>query len=170
MFATGDSRCPDALFKSYLAKRPEDLKLSGPFYLACIGNPTKTDVWYKKSRMGKNAISRIMATMKENSPLQEMCPDKRLSNHSVRKTVVKRLKASGVPKSEIIVITGHRQEQSVDMTPGTKKNSVNYLTSLMAKNPSSTRQPAEFLLSRLFSQVQRLAVAMYIISAIVMWW
>ena len=107
--------------------------------------------------------------MKENSPLQEMCPDKRLSNHSVRKTVVKRLKASGVPKSEIIVITGHRQEQSVDMTPGTKKSSVNYLTSLMAKNPSSTRQPAEFLLSRLFSQVQRLAVAMYIISAIVMW-
>jgi len=114
MFATGDSRCPVALFKSYLAKRPEDLKLSGPFYLACIDNPTKTDVWYKKSRMGKNAISRIMATMKENSPLQEMCPDKRLSNHSVRKTVVRKLKASGVPKSEIITITGHRQEQSVE--------------------------------------------------------
>ena len=114
MFATGDSRCPVALFKSYLAKRPEDVKLSGPFYLACIGNPTKTDVWYKKSRMGKNAISRIMATMKENSPLQEMCPDKRLSNHSVRKTVVRKLKASGVPKSEIITITGHRQEQSVE--------------------------------------------------------
>lgn len=96
MFATGDSRCPVALFKSYLAKRPEDLKLFGPFYLACIDNPTKTDVWYKKSRMGKNAISRIMATTKENSPLQEMCP------------------ASGVPKSEIITITGHRQEQSVE--------------------------------------------------------
>ena len=77
MFATGDSGCPVALFKSYLAKRPEDLKLSGPFYLACIDNPTKTDVWYKKSQMGKNAISRIMATMKENSPLQEMCPDKK---------------------------------------------------------------------------------------------
>ena len=113
MFATGDSRCP-ALFKSYLAKRPEDLKLSGPFYLACIDNPTKTDVWYKKSRMGTNAISRIMATMKENSPLQEMCPDKRLSNYSVRKTVVRKLKASGVPKSEIITITGHQQEQSVE--------------------------------------------------------
>ena len=41
VFATGDSRCPFALFKSYLAKRPEDLKLSGPFYLACIDNPPK---------------------------------------------------------------------------------------------------------------------------------
>ena len=114
MFPTGDSRCPVALFKSYLAKRPEDLKLSGPFYLAYIDNPTKTDVWYKKNRMGKNTISRIMANMKENSPLKEMCPGKRLSNHSVRKTVVRKLKASGVPKSEIITITGHRQEQSVE--------------------------------------------------------
>lgn len=32
------------LFKSYLPKRPEDLKLSGPFYLTCIDNPTTTDV------------------------------------------------------------------------------------------------------------------------------
>ena len=53
MFATGESRCPVALFKSYLSKRPEDLKLSGPFYLACIDNPTKTDVWYKKAEWVK---------------------------------------------------------------------------------------------------------------------
>ncbi|KAL9975105.1 hypothetical protein ACROYT_G012221 [Oculina patagonica] len=83
MFATGDARCPVALFKHYLSKRPEDVKLSGPFYLACIDSPTKTEVWYKKSRM-------------------------------VRKTVVRKLKAKGVPKSDIITITGHRQEQSVE--------------------------------------------------------
>ena len=55
-----------------------------------------------------------MKGMKENSPLQEICPEKRLSNHSVRKTAVRKLKAKGVPKSEIITITGHRQEQSVE--------------------------------------------------------
>ena len=82
MFATGESRCPVALFKSYLSKRPEDLKLSGPFYLACIENPTTTDVFYKKSRMGENTISKFMKSMKENSPLQDICPEKRLSNHS----------------------------------------------------------------------------------------
>ena len=114
MFATGESRCPVALFKNYLFKRPEDLKLSGLFYLACIDNPTTTDVWYKKGRMGKNTISKILKCMKENSPLQDMCPEKRLSNHLVRKTVVRKLKAKGVPKSEIITITGHRQEQSVE--------------------------------------------------------
>ena len=115
MFATGESRCPVPIFKSYLSKSPEDLKLSGPFYLACIDNPTKTDViWYKKSRTGKNTISKVIKSMKENSPSQEMCPDKRLSDHSVRKTVVRKLKAKGVPKSEIITIIGQRQEQSVE--------------------------------------------------------
>ena len=114
MFATGESRCPVALFKNNLSNRPEGLKLSGAFYLACIDNPTTTDLWYKKNRMGKNTISKIMKCMKENSPLQDMCPEKRLSNHSVRKTVVRKLKAKGVPKSEIITITGHRQEQSVE--------------------------------------------------------
>ena len=66
MFATGESHCPVALFKSYLSKRPEGLKLSGPFYLACIDKPTTTDVWYKKCRMGKNTISKIMKRMKES--------------------------------------------------------------------------------------------------------
>ena len=56
---TGESRCPVALFKNDLFKRLEDLKLSGPFYLACIDNPITTDVWYKKSRMGKNTISSV---------------------------------------------------------------------------------------------------------------
>ena len=74
-----------------------------------VRNPT-TDVWYKKSRMGKNTISKIMKSMKENSPLHDMYPEKRLSNHSVRKTVVRKLKA----KAEIIALTGHRQEQSVE--------------------------------------------------------
>jgi len=50
----------------------------------------------------------------EYSPLQDMCPEKRLSSHSVRKTVVRKLKAKGVPKSEIITITGHRSEERVE--------------------------------------------------------
>ena len=114
MFATGESRCPLALFKSYLPKRPEDLKLSGPLYLACIDNPTTTDVWYKKSRMGKNTSSKIMKSMKENAPLQHMCPEERFSNHSVRKMVLRKLKAKGVQNSEIVTLTGHRQKQSVE--------------------------------------------------------
>ena len=94
---TVDSQCPVPLFKSYLAKKREHLKLSGPFYLAFITNPNKTDGWYKKSRLGKNTISTIMANMKENLPLKEMYPYKRLAVHSNWKTVLRTLKAHRVP-------------------------------------------------------------------------
>ena len=42
-----------------------------------------------------------MKTMKQNSPLKDVCPDKELTNHSARKTVVMKLKSSGIPKCEI---------------------------------------------------------------------
>ena len=52
--------------------------------------------------------------MKENSPLKDICPDKKMTNHSARKTVVKKLKSSGVPKCEIKNITGHTSTQGLD--------------------------------------------------------
>ena len=36
MFATGDPRCPVQFFKTNLAHRPEEMRNSGPFYLAII--------------------------------------------------------------------------------------------------------------------------------------
>ena len=39
--------------------------------------------------------------MKENSPLTDVSPDKKLTNHSARKTVVKKLKSFGIPKCEM---------------------------------------------------------------------
>ena len=73
------------------------MKTTGPFYLSVTDNPT-SNVWYKKTPMGKNTINNIIKTMKENSPLNDMIPDKKLTNHSERKTVVKKLKSCGVPK------------------------------------------------------------------------
>ena len=108
MFASGnDTRCPVALFKKYIERRPTEMKTTGPFYLSVIDNPT-SNVWYKKTPMGKNTINNIMKTMKENSPLNDMIPDKKLTNHSARKTVVKKLKSCGVPKCEIKNITRHK--------------------------------------------------------------
>ena len=52
--------------------------------------------------------------MKENSPLKDLCPEKNLTNHSARKTVVKKLKSSGIPKCEITNITGHASANGLD--------------------------------------------------------
>ena len=71
-------------------------------------------MWYKKTPIGKNTINNIMKTMKKNSPLRVTCPDKRLTNHSARKTVVKKLKSPGIPKCELKNITGHSSKQGLD--------------------------------------------------------
>ena len=92
-----EERCPVMLFKVYLEKRPEEMKTTGPFYLSVIDKPV-SNVWFKKTPMGKNTIDSIMKKMKLNSPLIDLCPEKRITNHSARKTVVKKLKSSGIPK------------------------------------------------------------------------
>ena len=74
MFATVKKRCPVALLKKYLGKRPAELKTTGPVYLGVIDKP-QTSVWYEKMPMGKNTINNILKTMKENSPLKDVCPD-----------------------------------------------------------------------------------------------
>lgn len=92
----GEKRCLVVLFKQYLEERPEEMKKTGPFYLAVIDKPQTSAVWYKKTPMGKNTINNIMEAMKEESPLKDVCPEKKLTSHIARKTVDKKLKSSGI--------------------------------------------------------------------------
>ena len=112
MFATGEMRCPVNLFKLYVTRRPEDLHENGPFYLAIIDNPVG-NIWYKKSRLGINTINNMMKCMANSMPSLANS-NKHLSNHTVRSTVIKKLKKSCIPKSEIIGITGHSRESGLD--------------------------------------------------------
>ena len=89
------------------------MKESGPFYLTVIDKPVSS-VWYKKSPMGKNTINTIMKNMKENLPLKDLCSKKNLTSNRARKTVVKKLKSSGIPRCEIKNITGHAPAQGLD--------------------------------------------------------
>jgi len=82
------------------------MKKSSLFYLTVIDKPI-SNVWYKKTPMGKNTINTIMKNMKKNSPLKDLCPGKHLTKHSAQKTVVKKLKSSCIPQCEIKHITGH---------------------------------------------------------------
>ena len=142
MFATGKKRCPVAILKKYLDKRPAELKTTGPVYLSVIDKP-QTSVWYKKMPMGKNTINNIMKTMKENSPLKDVCPDKKLTNHSARKTVVKKLKSSGIPKCEIKNITGHSSEQGLDDYDSGDENEQRIMSNIIdnATNARPALQP-----------------------------
>ena len=59
-----------------------------------------------------NSINSMMKDLISNSTLQNN--GKHLENHSVRKTLVKKLKQQQFPKSEVIRITGHNREVGLD--------------------------------------------------------
>ena len=100
MYATNDpSRCPVTCFELYKFKRPGDLKNKGPLFLTPIVNPLDDNVWYKHMRLGVNTLNNMMKSIIKNSSLSSC--GKKLTNHSARKTVVKKLKSAGIQKCEI---------------------------------------------------------------------
>ena len=106
MFAVGGEKCPGRLFKMCLSKQPGDLKNSGRFYLTPKQSVLQTNkIWYIKNPMGKSTISNIMKALIAGTPLENS--GEKLTNHDMRKTVVKKLKAANVPESSIIKVTGH---------------------------------------------------------------
>ena len=60
-----------------------------------------------------NSINSMMKYLISHSPLQNS--KKPLANHSVRKTLVKKLKQQQAPKSEITSIAGHNREAGLDV-------------------------------------------------------
>ena len=81
MFETRNDRCPVNIFRTYLAKRPTYLRVSGPFYFAVICD-LSCGIWFKRSPMGIHAINNIMKTVISKFPLETS----KHINHSVRKT------------------------------------------------------------------------------------
>ena len=153
MFATGGQRCPVELLKQYLSRRPQELRDKGPFYLAIIENP-KTNVWYKKQRLGVNSIDNMMKSVVKNTALETS--KKKLTNHTARKTVVKKLRAASVERQSIIQVTGHASEKSLnDYDEGSEKEQPDSFQTLSAMLHSQ-QPPAVFLVYQCGLLLQRL--------------
>ena len=102
MFETRNDRCPEKIFRTYLAERLAYFRTKGPFYLAVIYNPSCA-IWFKRSPMGVHATENIK-NVKSKSLLET---SKHITSHLARKTLLKRLKQNNVGNSEIKSITGH---------------------------------------------------------------
>ena len=59
-----------------------------------------------------NKINDMMKSVIKGTTLEDSL--KTFSNHSARKTVVKKLKTAGLERSSIVKVTGHRNEKSLD--------------------------------------------------------
>ncbi|KAK3754516.1 hypothetical protein QZH41_006878 [Actinostola sp. cb2023] len=113
MFAIGGERCPVGIFLEYMNRRPVSLRNTGPFYLAINHNRRKDDdVWFKAQPMDVNKINTMMKSIVAGTSLEES--SKKFTNHSARKTLVKKLKKDKVERSSIAKVTGHRNIQSLD--------------------------------------------------------
>lgn len=59
---------------------------------------------------GKGKLSGLVKKMAADASLD---PNRRLTNHSARKYLVKKLRDSGIPPTDIMQISGHKNIQSV---------------------------------------------------------
>ena len=103
MFPSNDERCPVSMFDFYVSKRPPTMADSDRFYLTPKSSWHGSD-WYFDRPMGHNTISSIMKKIVENTTIPST---KKLTNHSGRKTLVRKLKKAKIAESSIIKVTGH---------------------------------------------------------------
>lgn len=88
------------------------LQPDAPFYIQPLNesqwNANKI-VWFKQQAMGIHSLGTIMRTMSQASNI----PGKK-TNHSGRKTTIKRLREASVEACDIVQLTGHKNVQSIN--------------------------------------------------------
>lgn len=107
-------RCPVAAYKLFAARRPEAMmKPDSPFFLT-INHRWSPDSatekqWYANMQMGKNLLSSMLKTACERAGIQG-----KRTNHSARKSCVKRALDAGCPREYVAQLTGHKSVSSLE--------------------------------------------------------
>ena len=137
-------RNPVYLYKFFKAKRPENtLNVDSPFYLSV--NHTSTSKysfsetkWFKPQPMGVNKLNSLMKDCAETA---KVGLDKRIANHSARKTLVQTLQDKNVPPTQIIQVTGHKNLQSVNNYSTLREKQQEDISTILS---SSSFHPANY--------------------------
>ena len=103
------TRCPVEAFKLYASKRPTGDDLCSKFYLAVNYAFMKTGNWFKNNALGQHSIGNMLSSAAKIAQID----DKKVANHSARKTAIKRLLDGGCPPSYVTQLTGHKSVNSL---------------------------------------------------------
>ena len=108
MFATGGPRCPVNIFKTYLSRRPYEMRSPHHTrYLAAIQRPVG-EIWYKTQTLGKNSLGSFTKNMSAAAGITG-----RHTNHSVRRTMISILRNENTEPLNIIGLAGQRNLSTV---------------------------------------------------------
>ena len=145
MFATGDSRCPVAMYKAFARKRPEAMnKPDSPFYLGVVthnNRPTCYEQWFLSQAVGVNKLRTLMKRMAEKANLPNL-QFKKLTNTSVRKRACQVLLNNDVPDTHAIHITGHVDPQSLNQYRTITNKQQQQMSNMLAGAPETPDLPA----------------------------
>ncbi|KAH3818487.1 hypothetical protein DPMN_120208 [Dreissena polymorpha] len=90
--------------------RPSDFSSSKhPFYLAIRTKDTASQ-WFMRKQLGVNKLGQMLKAMAKEAVFPE---HKRITNHSVCKFLVQKLRNANIPPTETMAITGHKNVQSI---------------------------------------------------------
>ena len=105
------ARCPVECYRRFIEHRPEGMMdANSPFYLAIKHNRRPEDpIWFSKGPLGKNTLTQMMKSGCEKAGVEG-----RKTNHSARKTCVKRALDAGCPREYVAQLTGHKSVASLE--------------------------------------------------------
>lgn len=132
IFATGTTRCPVLLYKTFDSHRPQKSKTpESPFFLAVNQNWQKNSLWYKNSPLGKNSIGKFLSQAARSAGLPQK--SKKLANHSVRKTSISRLLDAGTPENFVCQLSGHKNLQSLSTYKSASINHQQFMSDTLTR-------------------------------------
>ena len=85
--------------------------------------------------MGVNKLNRLMKTMAEKAGFDEK---RRLTNHSARKTMERKLIDNNIPPTHIMQLSGHRNVQSVNNYSTVLNAQQKNMSLILSENTTST--------------------------------
>ena len=144
MWSIGGERCPVKLFSSFLQRRPESMKTpDSPLYLAVIDNPVNKNIWYKAQRLGEKPLKSMLKNMAKAAGI-----NKKISNHSARRTMIRMLKNQSIDRYDICQLTGHRNPKSLDEYSSLTNKQQNQLASIISHRVSGGKNENSLSISQ----------------------
>ena len=138
MYASGGKDCPVGLLEDYISKLNENCDF---FFQRPKRNFLNSNTWYDNMVLGVNKISTMMSTISRKAELSQV-----FTNHCLRATAATALSQSGMERSVIKTITGHRHASSLDpyiqVTPTATKHRCSEILSNYSHNSDITSSGA----------------------------